>query len=68
MAIQWMGRACVWASSGTAEDCTRSVSCEGCAGGGGQPLRKPFRGRGLLRAAMLLPYCAPVVAVAFVWE
>ncbi|MFJ3288610.1 carbohydrate ABC transporter permease [Streptomyces sp. NPDC086669] len=31
-------------------------------------LRKPFRGRGLLRAAMLLPYCAPVVAVAFVWE
>ncbi|MEU0032850.1 sugar ABC transporter permease [Streptomyces sp. NPDC006333] len=31
-------------------------------------LRKPFRGRGLLRAAMLLPYCAPVVAVSFVWE
>ncbi|HET9382662.1 MAG TPA: sugar ABC transporter permease [Streptomyces sp.] len=31
-------------------------------------LRKPFRGRGLLRAAMLLPYVAPVVAVAFVWE
>ncbi|MFG2433474.1 carbohydrate ABC transporter permease [Streptomyces sp. NPDC048508] len=31
-------------------------------------LRTPFRGRGLLRAAMLLPYCAPVVAVAFVWE
>ncbi|MEV7996044.1 sugar ABC transporter permease [Streptomyces sp. NPDC086077] len=31
-------------------------------------LRKPFRGRGMLRAAMLLPYVAPVVAVAFVWE
>ncbi len=31
-------------------------------------LRKPFRGRGLLRAAMLLPYVAPVVAVAFVWR
>ncbi|WP_338693036.1 sugar ABC transporter permease [Streptomyces sp. Q6] len=31
-------------------------------------LRQPFRGRGLLRAAMLLPYVAPVVAVAFVWE
>jgi multiple sugar transport system permease protein len=31
-------------------------------------LRKPFRGRGLLRGAMLLPYVAPVVAVAFAWE
>ncbi|MFD4129675.1 carbohydrate ABC transporter permease [Streptomyces globisporus] len=31
-------------------------------------LRRPFRGRGVLRAAMLLPYVAPVVAVAFVWE
>ena len=31
-------------------------------------LRKPFRGRGVLRAAMLLPYVAPVVAVCFVWE
>lgn len=31
-------------------------------------LRKPFRGRGILRAAMLLPYVAPVVAVSFVWE
>lgn len=30
-------------------------------------LRKPFRGRGLLRAAMLLPYVAPVVAATFVW-
>ncbi|MGW1027958.1 carbohydrate ABC transporter permease [Streptomyces sp. NPDC002577] len=31
-------------------------------------LRRPFRGRGLLRGAMLLPYVAPVVAVAFVWK
>jgi multiple sugar transport system permease protein len=31
-------------------------------------LRNPFRGRGFLRSAMLLPYVAPVVAVAFVWE
>ncbi len=31
-------------------------------------LRRPFRGRGLLRGAMLLPYVAPVVAVTFVWQ
>lgn len=31
-------------------------------------LRKPFRGRGVVRACMLLPYVAPVVAVAFVWK
>ena len=31
-------------------------------------LRAPFRGRGLVRAAMLLPYVAPVVAAAFVWS
>jgi multiple sugar transport system permease protein len=30
-------------------------------------LRRPFRGRGLVRAAMLLPYVAPVVAVTFTW-
>ncbi|KQT93968.1 transporter [Marmoricola sp. Leaf446] len=30
-------------------------------------LRRPFRGRGLVRAALLLPYVAPVVAAAFVW-
>ena len=30
-------------------------------------LRAPFRGRGLVRAALLLPYVAPVVAAAFVW-
>jgi ABC-type sugar transport system permease subunit len=30
--------------------------------------RKPFRGRGVARAFMLLPYFAPVVAAAFVWQ
>ena len=30
-------------------------------------LRKPFRGRGLVRACMLMPYVAPVVAATFVW-
>ena len=31
-------------------------------------LRRPFPGRGVVRALMLLPYVAPVVAVAFVWK
>ena len=31
-------------------------------------LRAPFRGRTFVRAAVLLPYVAPVVAVTFVWE
>ena len=31
-------------------------------------LRRPFPGRGFVRAAMLLPYVAPVVAVTFVWK
>jgi ABC-type sugar transport system permease subunit len=31
-------------------------------------LRRPFRGRGVVRSLMLLPYVAPVVAVAFVWR
>ncbi|HYH32383.1 MAG TPA: sugar ABC transporter permease [Pseudonocardia sp.] len=30
-------------------------------------LRRPFRGRGLIRALMLLPYVAPIVAVTFAW-
>jgi len=30
-------------------------------------LRAPFRGRGLVRACMLVPYVAPVVAATFVW-
>lgn len=31
-------------------------------------LRRTFPGRGLMRASMLLPYVAPVVAVTFVWQ
>ena len=31
-------------------------------------LRQPFRGRGLVRACMLIPYVAPVVAATFVWS
>lgn len=31
-------------------------------------VRRPFRGRGLVRGIMLLPYIAPVVAVTFVWQ
>ena len=31
-------------------------------------VRRPFRGRTLVRASMLLPYITPVVAVTFVWS
>jgi multiple sugar transport system permease protein len=31
-------------------------------------VRRPFRGRSGVRAAMMLPYIAPVVAVTFVWR
>jgi multiple sugar transport system permease protein len=31
-------------------------------------LRRKFRGRNLVRAAMLLPYVAPIVAVTFAWS
>ena len=31
-------------------------------------LRKPFRGRTFVRAAMLLPYVAPIVAATFAWS
>ena len=31
-------------------------------------LRRPFRGRALIRATLLLPYVAPVVAVTFIWR
>jgi multiple sugar transport system permease protein len=48
-----------------------SVAGTACAIGLGlvaaMALRKPFRGRGLVRACMLVPYVAPVVAAAFVW-
>lgn len=31
-------------------------------------VRRPFPGRTVVRASMLLPYVAPVVAMAFVWQ
>lgn len=31
-------------------------------------LRRPFRGRTLVRASMLLPYIAPVVAMTYIWR
>ena len=31
-------------------------------------VRRSFRGRGLVRGAMLLPWVAPVVAVTFIWR
>ncbi|MFD6680343.1 carbohydrate ABC transporter permease [Micromonospora parva] len=31
-------------------------------------VRRPFRGRTVVRASMLLPYVAPVVAATFVWQ
>jgi len=31
-------------------------------------VRRPFRGRTVVRVAMLLPYVAPVVAMTFVWR
>jgi multiple sugar transport system permease protein len=31
-------------------------------------VRRSFRGRGLVRGILLLPYVAPVVAIAFVWQ
>src|SRR4029078_5899253 len=31
-------------------------------------LRRPFRGRGLVRACMRIPYVAPVVAATCVWK
>jgi multiple sugar transport system permease protein len=48
-----------------------SVAGTACAIGLGlaaaMALRAPFRGRGLVRACMLVPYVAPVVAATFVW-
>jgi multiple sugar transport system permease protein len=31
-------------------------------------VRRPFRGRGVVRGVLLLPWVAPVVAVTFVWQ
>src|SRR5829696_7975463 len=30
-------------------------------------VRRPFKGRAVVRGVMLLPYVAPVVAIAFIW-
>jgi len=34
----------------------------------GLALRRPFRGRGLIRAGLLIPYVLPVVAAAAIWK
>jgi multiple sugar transport system permease protein len=31
-------------------------------------VRRPFRGRGVVRGVMLLPWVAPVVAITFIWR
>src|ERR1700754_108738 len=31
-------------------------------------MRKPFRGRGVVRALLLLPYVTPVIAATFTWK
>jgi multiple sugar transport system permease protein len=31
-------------------------------------VRRPFRGRGLVRGSLLLPWVAPVVALTFIWQ
>jgi multiple sugar transport system permease protein len=64
------GSSAFWGSLGT----TLVYSVLGTAGAIGvgllaaMALRRPFRGRNLVRAAMLLPYVTPVVAVTFVWK
>jgi multiple sugar transport system permease protein len=64
------GSAAFWGSLGTT--LVYSVLGTGFAMGVGLAaalaLRKPFRGRNLVRAAMLLPYVAPIVAVTFAWK
>ena len=68
--IAVLGSQALWSSLGT----TLAYSILGTAGAIGVglaaalALRKAFRGRTLVRAAMLLPYVAPVVASAFVWK
>jgi multiple sugar transport system permease protein len=64
------GSAAFWGSLGTT--LAYSVLGTGLAIGVGLiaalALRAPFRGRNLVRAAMLLPYVAPIVAVTFSWK
>ena len=64
------GSAAFWGSLGT----TLAYSVLGTAAAIGLglvaalALRAPFRGRNLVRAAMLLPYVTPIVAVTFAWK
>jgi multiple sugar transport system permease protein len=64
------GSAAFWGSLGTT--LAYAVLGTGAAIGLGLvaalALRAPFRGRNLVRAAMLLPYVAPIVAVTFAWK
>jgi multiple sugar transport system permease protein len=64
------GSAAFWGSLGTT--LVYSVLGTGLAIGVGLvaalALRRPFRGRGLVRAVLLLPYVAPIVAVTFAWS
>ena len=64
------GSAAFWGSLGTT--LLYSVLGTGAAIGLGLvaalALRAPFRGRNLVRAAMLLPYVAPILAVTFAWK
>jgi multiple sugar transport system permease protein len=64
------GSSAFWTSLGT----TVAYSVLGTAGAIGLglvaalALRRPFRGRNLVRAAMLLPYVTPIVAATFAWK
>ncbi|HWM60110.1 MAG TPA: sugar ABC transporter permease [Pseudonocardia sp.] len=64
------GSGAFWGSLGT----TVAYSVLGTAGAIGLglvaalALRRPFPGRNLVRAAMLLPYVAPIVAATFAWK
>lgn len=59
--VEALGTTVVYATLGTASAITIGLVAA-------LALRAPFRGRGAVRAAMLLPYVAPVVAAAFVWS
>jgi len=59
--LRALGTTVVYATFGTAAAITIGLIAA-------LALRAPFRGRGAIRAAMLLPYVAPVVAATFVWS
>lgn len=68
--VSVLGSEALWSSLGT----TLAYSVLGTGGAiavgltAALALRRAFRGRTLVRAAMLLPYVSPVVAAAFVWK